>query len=233
MHSWLTLSHQYCISVVLRKETKEHPFRVISTPQIQIRVLSLMLPISSLLCLLYESQSVTAWWRLFCGSVPLSVCSYLCVYLWVINTSIRQSSVLLFNEQHTKYRMGRNGILYSKIWPKSNLRIKGFIWLTHPDHNTSLKEIRTGSQVRNLETGEAEPWKYAAYWKYAGYSHWLTEIRRYRSRDRDRDIYPKNTYPKNDTAHVDCDLSSLINIKKMCHSMTLKVPVHNPHCQRN
>ena len=45
-------------------------------------------------------------------------------------------------------------IAVMKDHDQSNLRRKGFIWLTLPHHCSSLKEVRTGAQIcRNLETG--------------------------------------------------------------------------------
>lgn len=48
---------------------------------------------------------------------------------------------------------------------KANLRRKGFIWLTHPDHSSWLKEAKARTQDRNLESGShTEAWKIAPYW---------------------------------------------------------------------
>ena len=45
---------------------------------------------------------------------------------------------------------------------KSNLRRKEFIWLA--GHALSLKEVRAGTQGRNLEAGaETDTWRNTAY----------------------------------------------------------------------
>lgn len=52
-----------------------------------------------------------------------------------------------------------------KTLTKSSLEWKGFMWLKHPYHSPSLKEVRVGTQEQRQESGRD-----TAYW----FAHRLT-----------------------------------------------------------
>lgn len=106
-----------------------------------------------------------------------------------------------------------------KLWQKATLGKKGFIWLTHPDHRISLKEVRAGTQAQ----AEESPWGKVAYWFVRhGLLSWTTQDHFHRNGSTHTELHPPTSIT-NENKYAPTDLLT-VNVMGAVSPLTFLFP---------